>query len=575
MSLQGTAIRACIAAPFPAPSRAPVEARMQAEAGTRDRSPARPNLFHCSPVPFASVAHEPWLIPMDSPPDHNPAAGPPGERSPKQVLARGVAWMTAARFGVQALGILSTIVLARLLTPADFGLVALAMTLVGLLDTLSHFGFEMPLIHKVDATREDYDTAWTLNILIATIISALIVLLAPWAAQYYKEPRIPQILYFVAAGYFILSFQNIGTVQFRKQLDFRRDFSLQIAQKISALAVTIPFAFALRSYWALIAGMVAGNLAAAAVSYLLLPYRPRLCLRSWRELLSFSKWLQLTGMMTYLRDQGYILVMGRLVDVRAVGLFSLANEIATMPSTTLVAPLNRAVFPGFARLSHDAVQLRDSYKSMLGLVALVALPAAVGVAAVATLIVPVALGPQWQASAPLVTLLALAGATRSLTASTVSLQYATGQPQLQTLTVGIQAFTLLPLVAGGVLNFGVYGAACAYLLHSVLVFLPVSYWILLRHTPIRFSDAAEPVWRPLLASALMFAITKPIADAWTVPNAWVALPRLVALATLGALIYAVGIAILWWLSGRPEGTEKALLRYAHPKFLRMIASCRL
>jgi lipopolysaccharide exporter len=502
---------------------------------------------------------------MDQFPQVATPGGPPTRRPLKDQMAGGIAWMTAARIGVRSLGLISTMILARLLAPSDFGLIAMAMTIVAMLETLTQFGFETPLIHKQNTSRDDFDTAWTLNILLAALVATAIALLAPLAARFFNEPRVETILYFVAAGNFFLAFQNIGTVQFRKQLNFSRDFSLQIAQKVAMLAVTIPLAFWLRSYWALVAGMVAGNVAAVIVSYWFMPYRPRFCLRSWRELYGYSKWLQVNSMLRYVRDRGYILIMGRALDAGGMGIFSVAKEIGSTVPNTLVAPLNRAVLPGYSRIAHDPIQLRDGYKSMLGMVALVAIPASVGVAALAGLIVPVALGAKWLSAVPLVAILGLSGVTRSLTASTVSVHYATGQPRKQTLTTGIQAFTLLPVVAVGVFYFGVAGAAWAYLLHSFLVFMPVCYWILFRTTPITRSDAWQPLWRPLLASALMFGVTKPLADAWTVPGTLEALPRLLVLTLLGAALYAATMALLWWLAGRPEGAEKALVRRIAPR----------
>jgi lipopolysaccharide exporter len=512
---------------------------------------------------------------MDQLPDTNRTGVVPAERPIKEQIARGIAWMTAARMGVQFLGLLSTMILARLLSPADFGLIALAMSVIALLEALTSFGFETPLIHKQDATRDDFDSAWTLNILLAAVVCLGIVLVAPLAASFYVEPRIETILYWVAAGHFCLAFQNIGTVKFRKQLNFSRDFSLQVAQKIAMLAVTIPLAFAMRSYWALVAGMVAGNVAAVGVSYLFLPYRPRFCLGSWRELFSYSKWLQVNSVFRYLRDRGSTIVMGRLLDAPAVGIFSLANEIASLPATALVQPLNRAMLPGYVRLSSDAERLRDGYKSILGLIALVTVPATVGVASVAALIVPVALGTKWQATVPLLTLLALSGTSRSLTASTVSVHYATGQPHQQTLTTGIQAFTLLPLVAFAINYHGLIGAAWAYFLHSALVFMPICYWILLRTTPIRLSDLWDPLWRPLVAAAAMFAAIWPLAQAWASPEALVALPRLLLLVGAGALLYLGSVALLWRVSGRPEGAETALLRRLGPKLQRLLPRDRL
>jgi len=263
--------------------------------------------------------------------------------------------------------------------------------------------------------------------------------------------------------------------------------------------------------------------------------------------------------------------MGRVLDAGAIGLFSVAKEIGGAATQALIAPINRAVFPGYSRLANDANRLRDAYKSTLGLIALVAVPASTGLAAISNLLVPVALGPQWRAAAPLLTLLALGGATRALSASTASVLYATGQPRQQTLTVAIQAVTLPPMIAAGVMYKGLEGAAWAYLLHSIIVVLPVCYVIIFRATPIRFSDAWDPLWRPAISAAVMFAITKPIAVAWAHPDTWIALPRLLGVTLIGALVFTGCIALLWHLGGRPEGAEKALLRRIAPRLERLRA----
>jgi hypothetical protein len=126
-------------------------------------------------------------------------------------------------------------------------------------------------------------------------------------------------------------------------------------------------------------------------------------------------------------------------------------------------------------------------------------------------------------------------------------------------------------VAVGVVAFGAIGAAWAYFVHSILIFMPVCYWILLRTTPIRFSDVWQPVWRPISAAAIMFAAVKPVADAWAVPGTLEALPRLLAVTSIGVLIYALAIVSLWWVAGRPEGAERALLRRIGPR-LRQLTS---
>ena len=117
----------------------------------------------------------------------------------RKKMATGVFWMASARMIVRALGALSTLILARLLAPSDFGLIAMATSLIALLELLSAFSFDLALIRRPDSTSDDFDTAWTLNVLFATGIAIALFISAPFAADFYHEPRLQTVIYLVAA----------------------------------------------------------------------------------------------------------------------------------------------------------------------------------------------------------------------------------------------------------------------------------------------------------------------------------------------------------------------------------------
>ncbi|MBT5458103.1 MAG: oligosaccharide flippase family protein, partial [Rhodospirillaceae bacterium] len=133
--------------------------------------------------------------------------------------AIGAGWTVLMRFAVRSVGIVSTLILARLLVPADFGLVALAMTLLALLEVMSHFNFEVFLVREPDADRSHYDTAWTLTVLRGIVIAVLLVMMAPLAAGFFNEPRLENVVYAIAALTGLVGFTNIGIVEFQKHLD--------------------------------------------------------------------------------------------------------------------------------------------------------------------------------------------------------------------------------------------------------------------------------------------------------------------------------------------------------------------
>src|SRR5690606_13797927 len=117
--------------------------------------------------------------------------------------------------------------------------------------------------------RSHFDSAWTLNVAFYTALTIVLVLLADSAAAFYQDPRLTNVIYVLGAGFLVQGFENIGIVQFRKELDFRKDFIMMLSKKLAGFLVTIPLAFVMRSYWALVVGMVLGNALSVLLSYLL------------------------------------------------------------------------------------------------------------------------------------------------------------------------------------------------------------------------------------------------------------------------------------------------------------------
>lgn len=228
-------------------------------------------------------------------------------------VARGIAWMASARAVVRILGLVSTLVLARLLVPADFGIIAMATSVAAGLELLTLFGFDVALIQRKTLVRDDYDTAWTLNTLMGLGIALLLVATASLAADYFREPRLVAVNMLLALQYAIKNAANTGTVDFRRNLDFRWEFITQVVPKVGGVIITIPLAFWLKDYRALIAGMILTSVMAFSLSYIVHPHRPRPCLRGARELFRFSRWLLFNNLLTFLRSRGATFIIGRMM----------------------------------------------------------------------------------------------------------------------------------------------------------------------------------------------------------------------------------------------------------------------
>ncbi len=193
------------------------------------------------------------------------------------------------RLTVRSIGLVSMVVLARLLLPADFGLVVLASMLVGLVELASEFEFATYLIREQRIDRSYYDTAWTLSLLRGGLVAVVLVVSASAAADFFAEPRLQNVLYALALASLITGLANIGIVDFQKSLNFDRDFRLTVQTKLVSFAITMLLAVLLRNYWALVIGILSGRCAALLFSYTMHPYRPRISLVRTGAILRFSE----------------------------------------------------------------------------------------------------------------------------------------------------------------------------------------------------------------------------------------------------------------------------------------------
>jgi len=477
-----------------------------------------------------------------------------------QKMATGALWMVFFKLTERSLGLISTVILARLLIPKDFGLVAMATSIIAVLELLSAFSFDIALIHKQEATRHHYDTAWTFNVSFGALSAVILLALANPAAGFYNESRLESVMYVLALGSLVQGFENIGVIAFRKDLEFRKDFYFLLSKKLVSFSVTLPLAFIFRNYWALIAGMLAGRTTGVLISYYVHPYRPRLSLKARHELLHFSKWLFFNNIITFLNFRAPDFIIGKISGARALGLYNIAHEISNLPTTELVAPINRAVFPAYAKMSQDLSVLRQGYLNVIAVIALFALPIGAGIAAISELAVAVFLGDKWLDSASIISILAFYGITISLLSNSGSVLMAVGKPHYITVVGGINIAVLIPTAIFTTLNYGVLGTAWGYLGTTLIVLLPITYITLFRLIDVKVGQFIAMVWRPITATTIMFFSVRSYLAYTLIPTDIAGkISVLLVAILLGAALYIMSILVLWLISSKPAGAESYIL----------------
>ena len=475
-------------------------------------------------------------------------------------IADGAVWTISFRILEKLISVVSTIILARLLAPQDFGIIAIAMMVIALLDLLRAFGVDAALIQNQDADDEDYNTAWTIKIITSTVVALAVYLFADLASQFFREADVADVLKVMAIGVFISGFENIGVIEFRKKLHFGKDFHYMVGKKLFSFIATIGLAVALQSYWALAIGKVLTNIFSLGLSYYVHPYRPSLSLSKFRSMTSFSLWMFANAVLGFISSQAPQIVIGRISGSSALGTFTIAGDLAHTISNAIAQPVNRAAFPGFSKLNDDYSQLKQSVLTTYEALALLLAPAAVGLLSITPLLVPVALGNKWTDAIPIIETLSIASLLLSIT-NVSSLYIALGKPQTVSRITLYRIFVFVPMLIYGTQNFGIQGAAASVVVSEIILF-PISYLPAMKLLSIRASELVGIFFRPILASALMYVVVAQL-FLGNISYAGMQLTmQVLILATavaLGAVTFLACSVVFWLARGRPEGTETKLV----------------
>jgi O-antigen/teichoic acid export membrane protein len=480
--------------------------------------------------------------------------------------ARGAGWVVAWRLGSRLIGIGSTLVLVRLLEPADFGLFALAIAVVGGLDLCLELGAADQIIRSRDPRPVLYDTAFTLGLLRGLVVMLGVAAAAAPVAALLGEARLEPVLLALAGTTLLGTAASIRIVDLRRELRFEREFVLLMVPRLLALPITIGGALLLESHWALVAGVVAQRVAYVALSYVMQPYRPRLTLAARDELLRVSLWAWAVNIVIELRDRMDPLLVGAKLGAAPAGSWAIGAELATLPTTELVEPVARAAMPGFAEILRSGSEqaAAEAQLRITALSLLVTLPAGVGLSLVAGPLVALAYGQAWLPAVPVVAVLGVAAAIAPV--GSVCTALLTAKARLRRLLVilgaaaALKAALLLALTGPLGLLGAALAVAAAQLAENAALMLGSRHLLGPRPTAL-----LRATWRPLAATAAMAAVLWGAGLGWAPPPAGAAAAAVALLAGVaaGMAVFGAVLLLLWLASGRPQGTETGALAMLH------------
>lgn len=458
-------------------------------------------------------------------------------------IAGGVLWSHAA----QAVGLLIVFAgltaLARVLTPHDFGLFAMAMTAVTFFEVMRDFGLRPALLYfgRDDGAEPVFDTGFVLAVGVGMALTTVLLLLAPLAGVFYDSPEVTTLMEALSVYFLIAGIGEVFDIVLRWRLDFRRRFWPEAGAPFARYSTAIILALQGYGVWSLVGGQLVGIALAVSLSVLLSGWRPGLRFRSAtaRKLLGYGWKMSAVQLLSgVILNLDYVLV-GRFLGSSELGVYTLAFKLPDMAIVAMAYAFSNLLLPAYARVGDDPAKFRVSFLHALHYLTLTLGPVAAGLAVLAPLLVPWLFGDQWAAAIPVLQLLAIASFFRGVVFSAGAAFLAAGRPDLLLLAQAIWAT---------VLSGGFYAAAQVDIIAVAAIQIPA----VLIDVGVKFALACRLLaldWRDLLRTILppSLAIVPMVLALVALLNLLAGLPPgfvVMAGVAIGATVYGLAVYIL-------------------------------
>ncbi|NAZ85192.1 MOP flippase family protein [Kineococcus indalonis] len=481
------------------------------------------------------------------------AAGPGGEVSTGPVVGadaqgsmtgkvvRGAGWSGAARMATQGLQFLVGLVLARLLLPEDFGLLASVYVITGFAVMFFEMGLGAALVHLPRPTERDMSTVFWVNALGGVVFAALVAAAAPLIADFYGQPQLRGIAPLVALS-FTLAVGVVHNALLQRRLQFRTAATIEVSSALLGHATTLVAALLGAGALALAYGPLVASGSASVMSWCAVRWWPRhfVSADSFRRLWGFSSGMLGSNVVTYWGRNADNLLIGRFLGATPLGLYNRAYNLMLLPVTQLNGALQRVMFPALAAMQSDHARVRRAYLRAVGLVGALTIPFLVGIAAVADGLVPLLWGPNWEATVPLLQVLCIAGVPQCVGTTMGWIFQSQGRTRTMFLVQSASAGVgVVAMVVG--LNWGITGVAWAVLVHA-WVMGPVSLRIAGGVIGLGLPALLRQAWRSTAVAFLMGVLV------WSLPlllgvdrgSPWVLLVQVLA----GVAVYVAGLRLV-------------------------------
>lgn len=441
---------------------------------------------------------------MTEPTPAAPVAGRTSDALDRSLIS-GLAWTGAAKWTTQVLSWASTLVVARLLTPSDYGIMGMALVYLGLVQLVSEFGLGAALIQRRDLDESQIAGLGGFSIAVGAALCLLSMAVAPLVAGFFHEPAVTLVLVVLSVSFVITGLQVVPNSLLARDLTFRRLAVIEGVEALTVTCLTLALAIAGSGYWALVLGGIGGKVVSTTLLLNARPHRvawPRQFARL-RGALTFGWRVVLTRLSWYLYSNADFMIIGRLLGKALLGAYTFGWTTASIPVDKITAVIGRVTMPVLAAVQHDRAAVARYLLLLSEGLALIVLPASLGLALVAPDFVAVFLGDHWAGAVFPLRILAMHVLFRCIN-SLFSQALLALDETTQSLRVGVVQLLVLPAAfAWAAVHWGINGVALTWLIVHPLITIPMLLMFTMRRVDLTPGRLLRGLWPALSSTAVM------------------------------------------------------------------------
>ncbi len=461
----------------------------------------------------------------------------------KQQTISGVLWSALQKFGTMGVALVSNFVLARLLSPDDYGCIGILAIFIIVANTFVIGGFAGALVQKKDATPEDYSTVFYWNVAVAVVLYVILFFSAGYIAAFYKIALLEPVLRVQGVVLVINALSVVQLNKLRKELNFKSMSVVQLAATVVSVVVAVAMAYRGWGVWSLVAQQLVASFVTTLLLWRVSSWRPMLCfsLKSFRVLFAYGVFLLFSDLLNSVCENIQGLIIGRRYSVADMGFYSQARKMEEVPTITISHVVATVTFPVFAKLQNDKERLFSAVRRCLNLMNFVNIPLMILLMIVAEPLFIILFSEKWLDSVPYFKILCVAGLVNCLQSVNYQVTAAVGRSRALFRWNIVKRVVGLMLVFGG-MYWGVEGILWAvvagfyftFIVNAIVASASTGYTLLLQ-----------------IKDFIPFLILSLVSVVLVLPIMWMCLPNILLL-ILMTVVYVGGYMFLASIFRLPE-----------------------